>query len=70
MPPARWAASRAVPQPHYIVGLPRDFVDKLEHRLEPLTDDHGVATGIQDALGVFVDQLDAWTEWDDRHGWR
>jgi hypothetical protein len=67
---ARWAASRAVPQPHYIVGLPRDFVDKLRHRLEPLTDDHGVATGIQHALETFVDQLDAWTEWDARQGWR
>lgn len=67
---ARWAASRAVPPPHYIVCLPHDFVDKLKARTEDLTDDHGVATGIRDALMLFVDQLDAWTEWDARQGWR
>jgi len=66
----RWAASRAVPPPHYIVCLPHDFVDKLKARTEFLSDDHGVCTGIAEALGVVVDQLDAWTEWDARQGWR
>lgn len=66
----RWAASRAVPPPHYIVCLPHDFVDKLKARTEDLTDDHGVATGIKEALGAFIDQLDAWTEWDAVKGWR
>jgi hypothetical protein len=67
---ARWAASRAVPPPHYIVCLPHDFVDKLKARTDFLSDDHGVSTGIAEALGLFVDQVDAWTEWDARKGWR
>lgn len=67
---ARWAASRAIPAPHYIVCLPHDFVDKLKARMDFLSDDHGVSTGIAEALGVVVDQLDAWTEWDSKKGWR
>lgn len=67
---ARWSASRATPPPHYIVCLPHDFVDKLKARMDFLSDDHGVSTGIAEALGVVVDQVDAWTEWDARKGWR
>lgn len=66
----RWSASRAAPVPHYIACLPHDFVDKLKARVEDLTDEHGVATGIASALELVVDQLDAWTEWDARKGWR
>ena len=67
---ARWAASRATTEPHYVVGLPHDFVDKLKARMDFLSDDHGVSTGIAEALGVVVDQLDAWTEWDAQGGLR
>lgn len=67
---ARWAASRAVPSPHYITCLPQDFVAKLRARVEDLSDDHGVSTGIASAVDLVVDQLDAWTEWDARKGWR
>jgi hypothetical protein len=66
----RWAASRALPEPHRIVCLPHDFVSKIKARVEDLTDDHGVATGISNAVDMFVDQLDAWTEWDALKGWR
>jgi hypothetical protein len=66
----RWAASRALPAPHYIVCLPHDFVAKIKARVEDLADDHGVATGISNAVDMFVDQLDAWTEWDALKGWR
>lgn len=66
----RWAASRALPPPHYIACLPHDFVAKLKARMDFLSDDHGVLTGVAEALGVVVDQLDAWTEWDAVKGWR
>jgi len=56
---ARWSASRATPPPHYIVCLPHDFRDKLKARMDFLSDDHGVLTGIAEAMGVVVDQLDA-----------
>jgi hypothetical protein len=77
---ARWAASRALPEPHYIVALPHDFVDKLKRRMVPIVvqaDEHSVSSvaeavssGVQDILNMVVDQLDAWTEWDARKGWR
>lgn len=66
----RWAASRALPRPHRLVGLPADFVHKLVTRTEELSDDTAVKVGIRDALHLVVDQLDAWTEWDDKKGWR
>lgn len=66
----RWSTSRAAPPPHYIVCLPHDFVDKLKARMDSVSDDHGVLTGIGEARSMVVDQLDAWTEWDARKGWR
>lgn len=76
----RWAASRALPPPHYIVCLPHDFVDKIKFRLDGVVDDQGYAHApavaqarnvlAEEARMVFVDQLDAWTEWDAKKGWR
>jgi hypothetical protein len=76
----RWAASRAATEPHYVVCLPHDFLDKIKQRLEPVVvqaDENeitgvseAVARGVRETLATVVDQLDAWTEWDARKGLR